>query len=127
MTIATCPCCGYDLERLEMFRVGHLVVADEGAVVSWRGHRIKVTPQRGLLVNLLARCAGHVVTTQAVIEAVDSDSDDPLNMVKVLACRLRRDFCAIDPTFDRIETIWGRGLRWKDDGLVGKTHIALVA
>lgn len=110
---SACPNCGHDLCSLATFHVGDLSIIDGGVTMLWRGVKVRMTAAQRLLVKALASSAGHVMKNPALIEAVGSDSDNPINLVNVHACRIRALFRAIDPAFDRIETIWGVGLRWR--------------
>lgn len=114
MTASVCPCCGYNLARLEDFTLGDLHVSGEFGAVSWKGKAPHLTATDRLIVLALAMGKGRYISRLGLIEAGGlEDVADPDGQLSVLICRVRRRFREIDPGFDEIETTRGLGFRWK--------------
>ena len=113
MTCATCPNCGYQMEKLERFEAGHLAITDGGASIRWRGRPVHLTPSQRVLIIALARAEGVPVKRIALAEAMGSDeAQDPENVVDVQVSRAIRTFRQVDPAFDAVQNVRGCGLRW---------------
>jgi len=111
-----CPCCGYNLARLEDFELGDLRVSGEFGMVTWRGIAPHLTGTERTIVIALAMAKGGYLRRRALTEAGGFDErQDPDNMLSVFLLRIREAFRKIDPTFDLIESRRGIGLRWKND------------
>lgn len=111
--LSTCPQCGCDLEALDAFTVGSLGVEDSGAVIWWSGHQVPLTTAERLILLAIVRAGGKTVSRDILAEAEGYEGDRPDESVNVLLSRINKAFRAIDPSFDRIETIWGQGVRWR--------------
>jgi len=110
----TCPNCGFALERIEPFTVGELTVDGEFGDVTWRGVRVPLTPREKAIVITLARGDGTPIKRIGLAEVIGSDELlDPGNLVDVMICKARRKFRELDASFDRIESVWGVGVRWR--------------
>lgn len=118
MTCHTCPKCGYDLERLELLKIGDLEIHG-GAEIRWKGQRVELSASRSLIVIALARAGGAWVAPSTLADVVDYDGDNPTGLIGVHTYWIRKAFKAIDPSFDRIERVQGRGAtgeaRWRID------------
>ena len=87
-----------------------------GSAIRWKDHAVRLPTARRLLVCALARDAGHVVRGHALIEAMGGErADDPGNLLAVQICKTRSAFRDLDPGFNMIETIWGTGVRWREE------------
>ena len=62
------------------------------------------------MVNALARFPGHVKDSDRLLRDARIVVDD--STVTSHVKRIRRKFLAVDPAFDRIETVYGMGYRW---------------
>jgi DNA-binding response OmpR family regulator len=111
--IGCCPSCGASLTAFASFAVGRLFVDKGGAVIWWNERPVQLTASERLIVIALARADGVPVKRDILAEVAGSESDNPDNCVDVLLCRAKAKFRAIDPNFDRIETIHGQGIRWR--------------
>lgn len=108
-----CPHCGYDLERAEPIEVGRFrFIPDTGAFVD--GRRLKLEPARELMFGALIRAHGRLLSNSALQDIAGLD-DTEGNTVKVHICHIRRA-CREAGATDPIETVWGRGYRWKEFG-----------
>lgn len=114
MTCTTCPKCGYDLEALHAFELGGLRVEYDGAIILWRGQRVALTQAERLIVLALGRAGGAIVKRHILAEASGYEGEDhALNVVSVYVCKIKNKFRDVDASFDRIETVWRDGVRWR--------------
>ena len=95
----------------EVHRAGDLTLDRNCLNVEWKETRIDLTLTEFWMVSSLVRNPGHVKSRQQLMEDADIFVDD--GTVTSHVKRIRRKFEAADPTFDRIETIYGMGYRWK--------------
>jgi two-component system OmpR family response regulator len=62
------------------------------------------------MVHTLAKTPGHVKSRDQLMQDARLVDDGTITShVK----RIRRKFAAVDPDFDRIESVYGMGYRWK--------------
>ncbi len=78
--------------------------------ITWMDKPVDLTVTEIWFVQALANHPGHVRTREQLMDAANIlvDSSSISTHIK----RIRRKFCAIDPGFDAIETIYGMGYRW---------------
>jgi DNA-binding response OmpR family regulator len=110
--VRSCDCCGSIIDdgRL-VIEQGELVINREFQAVSWRGQKIRMTSQQFQCLELLVLRSGRLVPRYSFfISILDEDCDD--KQLDVIVCRLRDKFKKVDPEFDRLSTIWGRGFTW---------------
>jgi two-component system OmpR family response regulator len=62
------------------------------------------------MVHALARYPGHVKDRDSLMKDARIVVDD--STITSHVKRIRRKFQAVDPAFDRIETVYGMGYRW---------------
>jgi DNA-binding response OmpR family regulator len=113
-SVATCPCCGFDLYALRDFALGQLTIKD-GVIVTWNEQRIHLTSNERLVVIALAKADGAAIGRAVLAEAAGYEGDEPENIVAQWRHRIEKAFRSIDPTFNAIETVWGVGLRWRTE------------
>lgn len=82
-------------------------------VAAWKSGRVDLTLTEFWLVHALARNPGHVKNREALMSAAKMLVDD--STITSHVKRVRRKFEAIDPAFDRIETVYGMGYRWNPE------------
>jgi DNA-binding response OmpR family regulator len=76
---------------------------------------LTVTVTEFRLLEALASRAGFVLSRDRLLEIVRGDESVVAErIIDTYVRRLRRKIEAIDPKFDRIETVIGAGYRWKD-------------
>ncbi len=95
----------------DLHRVGDLAIDRNCLTVEWREHRLDLTLTEFWMVSSLARIPGHVKSRSQLMEDANIFVDD--GTVTSHIKRIRRKFELLDDTFDRIETIYGMGYRWK--------------
>jgi len=79
----------------------------------WNGARVDLTLTEFWMVHALARFPGHVKDRDSLMREASIVVDD--STITSHVKRIRRKFQAIDPSFDRIDTIYGIGYRWQPE------------
>ena len=92
-------------------RVGDLSIDSNCMRVTWKGQDIALTLTEFWMLNSLARIPGHVKNRDQLMQDAHIFVDD--GTVTSHIKRIRRKFEAIDTGFDRIDTVYGMGYRWK--------------
>ena len=96
---------------------GRLVMDPARHKVLWDGQPVTLTVTEFLILELLAARAGIVRTRNQLMDAAYQDDvyiDD--RTIDSHIKRLRRKFREVDAEFDAIETLYGAGYRFSDDG-----------
>mgnify|MGYP001324135627 FL=1 len=95
---------------------GDLVLDPERHLCSWKEVEVKLTVTEFLLLQALALRPGHVKSRDQLMDAAYGDSvflED--RTIDSHIKRIRRKFRAYDNRFDRIETLYGIGYKYKGD------------
>ncbi len=95
---------------------GHLILDDARHLCSWKGMPLNLTVTEYLLVKALASRPGHVKDRDQLIDFAYGENiyvDD--RTVDSHIKRVRKKFKKIDDEFDKIETLYGIGYRYKED------------
>jgi two-component system OmpR family response regulator len=79
----------------------------------WNGRRVDLTLTEFWMVHALARFPGHVKDRDSLMRDARIVVDD--STITSHVKRIRRKFQAVDPAFDRIDTVYGIGYRWTPD------------
>lgn len=102
--------------REELLEVGVLRLDLQRYVASWRDRPLPLTVTEFLLLRALARRPGHVKSrSQLMEEAYEHDAFVSERTIDSHIKRLRKKFNAVDPEFDRIDTVHGLGYRYVQD------------
>lgn len=89
---------------------------DAGRVVAtWNGRRVDLTVTELWIVHALARRPGHVKDREQLMGEARMVVDD--STVTSHVKRIRKKFLAVDPAFDRIESVYGMGYRWREESV----------
>jgi DNA-binding response OmpR family regulator len=100
----------------QVFELGSLQIDAERLELHYARQRVETTLTELRLVEALARRAGRVLTRGQILEAIRGDDVVVIErIVDTYVRRIRQKLLAIDPSFDRIETVIGAGYRWRDD------------
>jgi two-component system, OmpR family, response regulator ChvI len=94
---------------------GHLRMDQERHSCKWRGKDVVLTVTEFRLLQTLATRPGVIKSRDALMDAAYEDQvyvDD--RTIDSHVKRLRKKFRAVDDTFDRIETLYGVGYRFKE-------------
>jgi len=95
----------------QMLERGPLKFSVERMEVSWNGQPVPLTVTEFWLIHSLIRHPGHVRTRQQLMDDANVLVDDQTITSHIK--RIRRKFVAVDPEFDRLDTVYGAGYRWK--------------
>jgi len=78
----------------------------------WRGKPVDLTLTEFWMVHALARHPGHVKNREQLMREASMVVDD--STITSHIKRIRKQFSAIETSFDRIETVYGMGYRWSE-------------
>ncbi|PCI54906.1 MAG: DNA-binding response regulator [Alphaproteobacteria bacterium] len=95
---------------------GHLILDDSRHLCSWKGQPLNLTVTEYLLVKSLAMRPGHVRNRDQLIDMAYGENiyvDD--RTVDSHIKRVRKKFKKLDDEFDKIETLYGIGYRYKEE------------
>jgi two-component system OmpR family response regulator len=92
---------------------GPLALDAKRLAAKWRGRTVELTVTEFWMVHALARHPGHVKDRDSLMRESSIVVDDATITSHVK--RIRRKFLAVDPAFDRIDTVYGMGYRWRED------------
>ncbi|WP_196138268.1 proteobacterial dedicated sortase system response regulator [Aliikangiella sp. G2MR2-5] len=95
----------------ELIEVSKLKLDINRFVASWSEQPLDITLTEFWILHALVKRPGHVKNRDQLMEAAKAVVDD--STVTSHIKRLRKKFVALDETFDRIETVYGMGYRWK--------------
>ncbi|HVO10060.1 MAG TPA: proteobacterial dedicated sortase system response regulator [Vicinamibacteria bacterium] len=96
----------------EVIERGPLRLDLDRLTASWAGRRVDLTVTELWMVHALARHPGHVKSREQLMGEARMVVDD--STVTSHVKRIRRKFAAVDPGFDRIESVYGMGYRWNE-------------
>lgn len=77
----------------------------------WKGAAVDLTLTEFWIVHALARFPGHVKDRDQLMKDAELVVDDATITSHIK--RIRRKFAELDAGFDRIDTVYGMGYRWK--------------
>lgn len=100
----------------ERIAYGDLELDDSRHLCKWKGEPLNLTVTEYLLVKALASRAGHVRSRDQLIDMAYGENiyvDD--RTVDSHIKRVRRKFKKVDDGFDKIETLYGIGYRYKEE------------
>jgi len=83
--------------------------------VRWKGQNISLTVTEFMMLHALVRHPGHVKTRKQLHQ--DGYPHDAFVSDRTIDShikRVRRKFEEVDESFDRVETVYGLGYRWKE-------------
>src|ERR1700682_932667 len=94
--------------------VGSLDLDPQRFIVRWKGHPIDLTVTEFLMLQARVRHPGHVKTRQQLTrEGYPHDNYVSERTIDSHVKRIRKKFEAVDPQFDRIDTVYGMGYRYQ--------------
>lgn len=88
-----------------------LVMDTKRMTVSWKTSPVELTVTEFWMLHAIAKYAGHVKSRQQLMDESQMVVDDTTITSHIK--RIRKKFNEFDPAFDRIETVYGMGYRWK--------------
>lgn len=94
--------------------LGALTLDGERLEAKWAGTAIVTTVTEFRLLEVLVKRPGVVFSRERLLESMrGDDSVVAERIVDTYVKRIRRKLEAVDPLFDRIDTVVGAGYRWK--------------
>jgi len=97
----------------DLIQSGDLVVDTKRMTVKWKQQFIDLTVTEFWMLHAVAKYAGHVKSRQQLMDESKMVVDDTTITSHIK--RIRKKFVQVDPSFDRVETVYGMGYRWKAD------------
>ncbi len=98
----------------EIVNAGDLSLDLKRMTAMWKSNDVDLSVTELWMVYALARHPGHVKSRQQLMDAANLVLDDATITSHVK--RIRRKFTTLDDDFDRIETAYGMGYRWRSTG-----------
>ncbi|GAA6183012.1 MULTISPECIES: proteobacterial dedicated sortase system response regulator [Alteromonadaceae] len=95
----------------DLIESGALLMDSNRMTVSWHGQSIELTVTEFWMLHAIAKYAGHVKSRQQLMDESKMVVDDTTITSHIK--RIRKKFMQLDAEFDRIETVYGMGYRWK--------------
>jgi len=102
-----------DTAEEKLLERGPLRFSVDRMEVSWKGLPVPLTVTEFWLIHSLIRHPGHVRTRQQLMDDANVLVDDQTITSHIK--RIRRKFIKADPDFDRLDTVYGAGYRWKPE------------
>jgi two-component system OmpR family response regulator len=96
----------------DVLRRGALTLDAKRLDATWNGRRVDLTVTEFWMVHALARHPGHVRDRDSLMRDASIVVDD--STITSHVKRIRKKFLAVDPAFDRIDTVYGMGYRWQE-------------
>jgi two-component system OmpR family response regulator len=103
----------------QMMERGPLKFSVERMEVSWNGQPVPLTVTEFWLIHSLIRHPGHVRTRHQLMDDANVLVDDQTITSHIK--RIRRKFINADPDFDRLDTVYGAGYRWKPQSVTAES------
>ncbi|MFT5542208.1 MAG: two-component system OmpR family response regulator [Arenicella sp.] len=97
----------------DLVQAGDLVMDSKRMTVKWKGQIVELTVTEFWMLHAIAKFAGHVKTRQQLMDESKMVVDDTTITSHIK--RVRKKFIQVDSSFDRVETVYGMGYRWKAD------------
>ena len=104
---------GADADAEDVAERGPLRLDLKRVTATWRGERVDLTLTEFWIVHALVRHPGHVKSREQLMGEARMVVDD--STVTSHVKRIRKKLVALDPGFDRIESVYGMGYRWRED------------
>jgi two-component system, OmpR family, response regulator len=101
---------GTDASAEDVIDRGRLRLDAKRVSATWDGRRVDLTVTEFWIVHALARHPGHVRSREQLMGEARMVVDDATVTSHVK--RIRKKFHSLDPSFDRIESVYGLGYRW---------------
>jgi DNA-binding response OmpR family regulator len=106
----------HDSEAEELLEAGSLVLDLRRYTARWGDRTVPLTVTEFMMLHALVRRPGHVKTRQQLMEqGYPHDTYVSDRTIDSHIKRIRKKFLALDPEFDRIETVYGLGYRYTEE------------
>jgi two-component system OmpR family response regulator len=104
---------GTEAQSEDVLERGPLRLDTKRVTAAWRGRRLDLTLTEFWIVHALARHPGHVKSREQLMGEARMVVDD--STITSHVKRIRRKLTATDAGFDRIESVYGMGYRWREE------------
>ena len=101
-------------EPAQLVERGALELDLDRLSATWAGLAVPLTVTEFWVIHALAQHPGHVRSREQLMAAANVVLDD--STVTSQIKRIRAKFIAVDEGFNNIETVYGMGYRWTEDG-----------
>src|SRR5690606_26975448 len=93
---------------------GNMAMDLSSLTVSCKARKVQPTVTELWMGHALVKYPGHVKSQEALMQEskIYVDNSTITSHVK----RMRKKFMQLDPEFDAIDTVYGMGYRWRQDG-----------
>lgn len=98
----------------EVLERGRLRLDIKRFIAAWNGQPVDLTLTEFWMVHALVKFPGHVKERDQLMRDAHLVVDE--GTITSHIKRIRRKFQAVDAGFDRIDTVYGMGYRWRADG-----------
>ncbi|WMS87224.1 proteobacterial dedicated sortase system response regulator [Pleionea litopenaei] len=95
----------------DLLKVEQLTLDLERIKAYWKEQTVDLTLTEFWMIHALAKMPGHVKTRDQLMDTANVVVDD--STITSHVKRIRKKFMQIDADFDRIDTVYGMGYRWK--------------
>lgn len=108
-----CLECGQPLPTADAeFRIGDAEFYPDRCAAYWKGRRVSLTPQQFRVAYAIAKQSPRTVS-RASAHLFTVAAEDPMVTFSVVLCRMKKAYREIDPGFDQIVNVWGKGWYWR--------------
>ncbi|MCG9696485.1 proteobacterial dedicated sortase system response regulator [Shewanella sp. Isolate11] len=101
-------------QQSQLIEHGDLTIDVNRILVYWKHQPVELTVTEFWMVHALAKQPGHVRSRQALMQDAKIYVDD--STITSHVKRIRKKFIAQDANFDCIDTVYGMGYRWDNQG-----------
>ena len=98
----------------DIIKHGKLSIDGQRFSCQWDNESVDLTLTEFWMVYALAKHVGHVKSRQQLMQESQIVVDDATITSHIK--RIRKKFVQVDPDFNCIDTLYGMGYRWNDDG-----------
>lgn len=103
------------VQQSDIIQTDSLVMDSQRMTVSWQQQNVELTVTEFWMLYAIARYPGHVRSRQQLMDESKMVVDDTTITSHIK--RIRKKFMQCDDDFDRIETVYGMGYRWRTEAL----------
>ena len=98
-------------QQADLIHCDDLIIDTKRMSARWQEQPVELTVTEFWMLHAIAKYAGHVKSRQQLMDESRMVVDDTTITSHIK--RIRKKFTQLDPHFDRIETVYGMGYRWK--------------
>lgn len=114
MIPSICPCCGTDIRLDDPITIDDFAMFGDGYPLTYLRKPLKLAPRESSVCWALMKAYPLVLSTDVLLNRIGSE-DAEGNVVQVYVHRIRAKLKMLGIE-DPIETVYGRGFRWRSAG-----------